>query len=335
MGPDFSRSPSEMPLVSVVTPFYNTVDHLRECIESVLAQNYPNLEYILHDNQSTDGSERIARECAERDPRIRYVRSERFRTQVANYNKALEYLNPSSAYCKIVQADDWIYPGCLSAMVSLGEKNPRVGLISSYYLQGMTLCGMGLPYSQTVISGKDIAARHLLSQMFLFGSPSTVMMRSEIVRATTPFYHEGRMHEDTEACYEILSQWDFGFVHQILSYLRVDADSIYGKILNYDNSQLDSLIVLHRYGERFLSPEGFLEEWRFRRTRHYRRLARSFFMGRGRDYWRFQKNGLASEDLKIENFELLKALCLEFFDLVLNPKQTIEDSWRYFRSRQR
>jgi hypothetical protein len=57
-------------------------------------------------------------------------------------------------------------------------------------------------------------------------------------------------------------------------------------------------------------------------------------MGRGRDYWRFQKNGLESEGLRIESFELFKALCLEFLDLVLNPKQTLEDSWRYFRSRQ-
>ena len=62
---------SDQPLVSVVTPFYNTADYLRECIESVLAQTYTRFEYILVDNQSTDGSAEIAAEYSKRDSRIR------------------------------------------------------------------------------------------------------------------------------------------------------------------------------------------------------------------------------------------------------------------------
>ena len=64
----------EAPLVSVVTPFYNTAAWLTECIESVLAQTYHNWEYILVDNCSADGSTEIARRYAKTDSRIRYVR---------------------------------------------------------------------------------------------------------------------------------------------------------------------------------------------------------------------------------------------------------------------
>ena len=55
------------PLVSVVTPFYNTASYLAQCIESVLKQSYSEFEYILMDNCSTDGSSEIAETYARRD----------------------------------------------------------------------------------------------------------------------------------------------------------------------------------------------------------------------------------------------------------------------------
>ena len=64
------------PLVSVVTPFYNTRDYLAECIESVLRQTYTNWEYILVDNFSTDGSSEIAKHYADKYPdKIRLIHS--------------------------------------------------------------------------------------------------------------------------------------------------------------------------------------------------------------------------------------------------------------------
>ena len=77
------------PLVSVVTPFYNTARHLAQCIESVLTQSYAEFEYILMDNCSTDGSAEIAESYARRDPRMRVIRCSEFVPQLKNYNRAL------------------------------------------------------------------------------------------------------------------------------------------------------------------------------------------------------------------------------------------------------
>ena len=106
------------PLVSVVTPFYNTREFLAECIESVLRQTYTNWEYILVDNCSTDGSSDIAEQYAARFPEtIRLIHTASFLSQVRNYNFALSHISHDSKYCKMVQADDWIFPDCLRSMV--------------------------------------------------------------------------------------------------------------------------------------------------------------------------------------------------------------------------
>jgi len=61
------------PLVSIITPFYNTERYLAECIESVLAQTYRNWEYILVNNQSTDISRSIAEHYVAIDARLRLI----------------------------------------------------------------------------------------------------------------------------------------------------------------------------------------------------------------------------------------------------------------------
>jgi glycosyltransferase involved in cell wall biosynthesis len=125
------------PFVSVVTPFYNTRDFLADCIESVLRQTYQNWEYVLVDNCSTDGSSEVAAHYASRFPgKIRLIHTESFLSQVQNYNFALSCISPSSRYCKMVQADDWLFPDCIRSMVEVAEGHPTVGIVAAYELEG-------------------------------------------------------------------------------------------------------------------------------------------------------------------------------------------------------
>jgi len=63
-------SDSSQPLVSIVTPSFNSAPFLRECIESVLAQDYPNIEYIVMDGGSTDETPAILAQYRDRINRI-------------------------------------------------------------------------------------------------------------------------------------------------------------------------------------------------------------------------------------------------------------------------
>src|SRR5918993_5298269 len=64
---------SDTPLVSIGVPVYNGERFLARTLQSLLAQTYTNLEIIICDNASTDGTEAICREFAARDSRIRYL----------------------------------------------------------------------------------------------------------------------------------------------------------------------------------------------------------------------------------------------------------------------
>src|SRR5262245_14126968 len=202
-------SESAEPLVSVVTPFYNTAPYLAECIESVLRQSYRNFEYILVDNQSTDGSADIARKYAAQDPRIRVVRNDTFLGQVPNYNRGLSLISPESRYTKMVEADNWIYPHCLTEMVAVAEQHPRVVVVGAYATTEKRVRFLGLPRAVVTMPGRDVVRMHYLDDAYLFGAPTTVLIRSSSVRSRTPFFDDSTwLVEDLSALYELLRDGD-------------------------------------------------------------------------------------------------------------------------------
>jgi glycosyltransferase involved in cell wall biosynthesis len=292
------------PFVSIVTPFYDSAAFLRECVESVLAQTYSNWEYVLVDNHSTDDSGTIAREYAARDSRLRVVSPPAHLPQTKNYNFALREISPRAEYCKIVQADDWIFPECIERMVGVAVRHPTIGLVSSYHLSGTEVFAQGLPWGQEYHSGAEIARAQLLGGRFYLGSPTAVLYRADLVRARTPFYDEAALHADTEAAYTILKEWDFGFVHQVLAFLRVGNPGIRTSTWSYNPNLLDFFIVMSRFGSAFLTPQELGERSKMIRQRYFSFLGRSVWQGRESEFWDYHRYGLSTVDLSLTPLRL-------------------------------
>jgi len=309
--------------VSVVTPVYNTEPYLEECILSVLNQTYQAFEYIIVDNCSTDNSLAIAERYAAADSRIRVVRNRQFLSQVQNYNAALAQIGAQSTYCKIVQADDWLFTRCLEEMVGLAESDPSIGIVSSYRLAGRQVKEVGLPLSARVVEGKALCRTQLVDEYHFFGSPSTVLFRSSIVRSRVPFYQEGRLHEDTEACYSILEAWKFGFVHQVLSFTRVDNESMMSKARRFNGHLLDRLIILDQFGRVYLNEAEFQACWRRHEKKYLRFLAEAALWPRGTEFWKYHVGGMATIDYRVSRAKMLGQIALVVLDILLNPKRTL------------
>lgn len=319
------------PQVSVVTPFFNAEPWLAECIESVLAQSFTEWEYLLVNNQSTDRSLEIAECFANGDSRIRVCNNPTFLNQIQNYNHALSLISNQSQYCKVVQADDWLFPECLDKMVALGRKYPSAGIISAYRLKGAEVAGSGLPVSTEFLTGKALARLQLIEHLSLFGSPSTILYRADLVRNRVPFFAEGRYHEDTDTCFELLTTTDFAFVHQVLTFTRIDNESITRSARHYNPGALDHYLRMVQFAPEFLSHEECRRELSRSKREYYLFLAQNAVRMSGSDFWDYHRRGLAASGLKLSRVSLIPFVLWVIMDLVLNPKDTVSELWRWVR----
>ncbi len=256
------------PIVSIVTPVYNGGEYLTECIESVLSQTCRDWEYVIMDNCSDDRTREVAEQFAAADERIRYERQAEFVDMVANHNRAFRAISPESRYCKVVQADDWLYSECLERMLDLAESSPNVGVVGAYRLAGDTVDLVGVPYWKSVVPGTEILRQSLLGGPYVTGSPTSVLLRSELIREREPFYDPSFRHADTEAAYWALTRSDFGVVHQVLTFSRQRPDGETPVSLRVNSYYPENLRMLIRYGPGVLSEAEYRRQLRVELRRY-------------------------------------------------------------------
>jgi glycosyltransferase involved in cell wall biosynthesis len=152
---------SPWPRISIVTPSYNQGQFLEETIRSVLLQGYPNLEYIIVDGGSTDGSVDIIRKY---EPWLAHWESEKDRGQSHAINKGFQ-----RATGKIVawlNSDDFYYPSALSHAAEQFRQNPAAGLVYG----NCDLVDEGGAFLR--VKGGSWDYERLLGQVY-FGQPAT------------------------------------------------------------------------------------------------------------------------------------------------------------------
>lgn len=312
---------SDEPLVSIVTPVYNGGKYLSECIESILAQTYNNWDYVIVNNCSTDNSLEIASEYARRDKRIRIHNNTEFLDIYNNFNNAVRQISNQSKYCKIVHADDFLFPNCLTEMVQLMEANPEVAVVGAYGFDGRNVLWDGLlSYHQTVVTGQEVCREALLKGIYIFGSPTTTMLRADKVRERTDLYNVNNPNPDVEVCYELLQDSDFGFVHQVLTFTRFHDESQTSLDKRRASKVYGWLITIRKFGPLLFNKEELdyvMDTWRLG---YLSRLVWCLAHGYLRDFWSYNTPRIKAMNEKITVGSLLRALFIGIKDLKLGLK---------------
>lgn len=177
-------------LVSVIIPVYNVKEYLAACLESVLAQSYTELEIILIDDGSTDGSGDICRQYAQKDGRVVVVHRENG-GQSAARNMGLDIAK--GQWIAFVDSDDLVHPDLIQAL-----------------LHSVTDCDMAmcrrLDFTDTppegTVSGQTVVLGYEEILEKMFGDNQYIVVWGKIYRKSlfeTFRFREGIIYEDEDA----------------------------------------------------------------------------------------------------------------------------------------
>ncbi|MBR3299320.1 MAG: glycosyltransferase [Clostridia bacterium] len=112
------KSPNE-PIVSIVSPVYNSEKHLKRCVDSILAQTFVDFEALFIDDGSTDGSAALLERYAEIDPRIKPIRLGENGGQGAARNRGID--EARGKYLVFVDSDDMLAPDFIELLYNKAE----------------------------------------------------------------------------------------------------------------------------------------------------------------------------------------------------------------------
>lgn len=115
------------PKFSVIVPVYNSAAFLNEALDSVLGQQYENMEVVCVDDGSADGSPEILRQYAVRDSRIKVYSNMKNLGIGENRNRALKLA--AGEWLLFMDCDDWYEPGLLTHLADIISRNPDINIV--------------------------------------------------------------------------------------------------------------------------------------------------------------------------------------------------------------
>jgi glycosyltransferase involved in cell wall biosynthesis len=208
--------------VSALVPVFNGKQHLAECLDSILAQDFQDLEILIADDGSTDGSQEITKAFAARDARIRWWQNPRNRGLTDNSNTCLR--QASGDYVKFVHQDDKLLsPSAISKMAAALDAHPAAALVGCrQHLTGTTKAPTVFFNRSGCFDGRRVIAACLERNTNLIGQPTLTLFRRLQAQRGFDTRFTGMM--DFEMWCHLLEQGDFVYLDEPLATWRVHSN---------------------------------------------------------------------------------------------------------------
>jgi len=166
------------PRVTALTTVYNGARYLDEAIDSILAEEFTDFEYVIVDDGSTDDTAAVLARATSRDPRILVLRNETNRGIAASANRGLAIAR--GQYIARLDSDDISMPGRFAREVAVLDAHPDVALVSMNY---ESISADGVVLARSHRDHPSIVVEYLLHFSNSLGGHSQVMFRRSAVEA--------------------------------------------------------------------------------------------------------------------------------------------------------
>lgn len=187
-------------MISVIIPVYNVEAYLVQCLESVLAQTYQDLEILLIDDGSTDRSGSICDAYRAKDDRIRVFHTENHGLSAAR-NVGLEHA--SGAYVLFLDSDDWIDENAVQILSDHATRNEADVVSCAYRSEWRNRSTVAETVEKPVVlEGQQIMQAHI-AESYLGSYTWNKLYRKELFSRIR--YPEGRSFEDILTTHKLLA----------------------------------------------------------------------------------------------------------------------------------
>ena len=232
----FSQAPASWPKISLVTPVFNSARYLEATLRSVLSQGYPNLEYIVMDGGSTDGSVEIIRKY---ESQLHSWISERDRGMYDAINKG--FTRSSGELMGWISATDMLHAGSLFIVGSVFRTFPQVEWIT----------GRPTGFSDDGMAAEILKLRRWSRWAFLAGANRYIQQESTFWRRSL-WERAGSRVDDSRR-----NASDFELWVRFFRYARLySVDALIGGFRSHpDSLGLQNLAECHRIHEEILENE--------------------------------------------------------------------------------
>ncbi len=237
------------PSASICIPTYNYRHYLSDALDSALDQDFADIEVVVVDNCSDDGTPDLMEEYCRRDSRVVFHRNSRNLGMTANFNRSMELAR--GEYVKFLCADDILAKDCVSKMVDVLEARPDVTLVGCRRFvfgnerrETGTLGYANEPFSR---SGQQVI-RDCYFKGNLIGEPTAVMFRkSDIVAGFDENYYQAL---DMEFWFRLLEKGSFVFLAESLCSVREHGSRGTANNLRAGKVTADKMRLFEHYARR-------------------------------------------------------------------------------------
>lgn len=189
----------ENPVVSIIIPVYNAEHTLSRCLESILVQTYDNIEVILVDDGSKDGSLALCKSYAERDGRVKVVHTA---NQGSGPARNTGVQNASGTWAYFPDSDDYLVPDAIERMVHHVDASGCDLLVfgfDTYDKNGELVRRKVCP--DTIISGDDVRVNYehhcmMNDALCIQGAPWNKFFKMSVIKEFGVEYPPLRRHQD-------------------------------------------------------------------------------------------------------------------------------------------